>query len=85
LDARHALVGGGVVLGSDSTPKLQRRAWRYDAVDRTFSSLEDLPGPRLAAALATDGTMIWLLGGEDKPRNRAAEVWQFPVPPRAAK
>jgi N-acetylneuraminic acid mutarotase len=84
IDGRRAFLAGGVEV-QEAVGKIGRRTWIYDALDGSVAPGPELPEPRLASAVATDGTTIWLSGGEDKPRGRASTVWQLPVPTRAIK
>lgn len=77
LDAHRALLAGGFS-NHEQTGAIDTRAWIYDSRDSSLTSQPPLPAPRIAAALIPDGHGgAILLGGEDKPRGRAATVWRW--------
>jgi hypothetical protein len=78
LDARHALLTGGVELRGD-TATIAAGAWRYEAATGVLDPSAALPEPRLAAALVREARGVLVLGGEDRPRGRVATVWRFPT------
>lgn len=76
LDQRHALLAGGLELRATAAV-FSAQTWSYDAQEHRLTAREALPAARLAAALASDGTRVWLSGGEDGPRSRVATVWML--------
>lgn len=77
LDAHRALLAGGFATVG-TTGAIDARTWIYDARDSSLAPRPPLPAPRLAPAMMPDGHGgAVLLGGEDRPRGRAATVWHW--------
>lgn|GEM_PF-4459775 len=78
LEAHRALLAGGFS-NHETAGAIDARAWIYDARDRSLTPQPTLPAPRIAGAMIPDGHGgAMLLGGEEKPRGRAATVWRWP-------
>lgn len=77
LDDRRALIAGGVEVREGATV-FSARTWIYDAIDGTLTPHTPLPSGRLAAAAVRVGENVWLAGGEDRARSRAATIWRLP-------
>ncbi len=77
LDARRALLVGGV---DHATGSIVRSAWIYHVATGELAPLPDLPAPRLAPAVLADRSHVFVLGGEDAPRQRARAIWRIPRP-----
>lgn len=82
LDGRRALIAGGVE-ARDGAVMFSARTWIYDAVDGTLTPHTPLPAGRLAAAAVRVGESVWLAGGEDRARSRAATIWRLPLGEKA--
>lgn len=74
LDRERALIVGGVA-ASDEGARIGAGAWIYSRPG-SLQPVGALPQPRLAAAVATDGQSVFVLGGEDRPRGRADTIWE---------
>lgn len=82
LDERRALITGGVEVREGAT-HFSARTWIYDAVDGRLTPHAPLPAGRLAAAAVRAGEAVWLVGGEDRARSRAATIWRLPLGEKA--
>lgn len=77
LDGQRAVLVGGV---DHTSGGIVRSAWIYHATTGGISPLPDLPAPRLAPAVCADARHVFVLGGEDAPRQRARAIWRLPRP-----
>ncbi|MEY2879636.1 MAG: hypothetical protein RLZZ15_2016 [Verrucomicrobiota bacterium] len=76
LDERRAwLCGGAEFLGGETA--ITGGTWVFDAATGVIAAGAPLPAPRYAAAILRDGAALLVLGGEDRPRERAATVWRI--------
>lgn len=76
LDERRAVLAGGFELGP-GIPAIARVTWLYRGDLGTLDPLPPLPAPRLAAVALRTADDVLVIGGEDRPRGRAATVWRL--------
>ena len=76
LDGNRAFLAGGVELRG-VTPAITRATWLYRGDHGSLAPLPPLPAPRLAAMVLRTDEGLLVLGGEDRPRGRAATVWRL--------
>ncbi|MBC2593483.1 hypothetical protein H5P28_04335 [Ruficoccus amylovorans] len=76
LGQKAVCLAGGVVTSS-SAATIEGHVWIYDARNGHLSTGPNLPEARLGAAMASTAGRVFISGGEDKPRSRAADVWSL--------
>jgi len=71
-------VGGSVYVfgGYDGTSSLNT-VHIYNEAGGTWSRGANMPGPRFGPAVATDGTLIWVIGGFDGGFTETNTVWSY--------
>jgi N-acetylneuraminic acid mutarotase len=63
---------GGIVNNTAIT-----NAYKYSPATNTWTPIAPLPAPRAWFSGTTDGTYIYLLGGEDQNFNTTATLWRY--------
>ena len=73
-----ASVGGNVYsFGGIVNNSPVANAYKYNPVTNTWTSIAPLPQPRGWFSATSDGTYIYLLGGEDQNFNTTATLWRY--------
>lgn len=76
---REVLTVGGVRAGPDGEARMTGEAFLYDAENNQFRPAPALPYAAALIELVRVGEWVYALGGEDRPRHRANDVFRARV------
>ena len=68
---------GGVSGSSSSGEEVLDSTWIYDQVNDFWFRGANMPGPRFGPAVATDGAVIWVMGGYNQFQGPDHTVWMY--------
>jgi N-acetylneuraminic acid mutarotase len=68
----------GGVSGTQSTGiEILNSTWIYDEANDSWSNGANMPGFRFGPAVATDGNVIWVMGGYNEFQGQENTVWRY--------
>jgi N-acetylneuraminic acid mutarotase len=67
----------GGVDGDDAAFEILNTTLIYDEANDSWSRGANMPGPRFGSAVATDGSVIWVIGGYNQFAGPDHTVWMF--------